>query len=152
MTVLKNVVIGKLFGKERLRDEKRAEREALEVLEFVGLAHRAHQMAGGLTMADRKRLELARSLATGPELLLLDEVLAGLTPAETLEAMGLVREISRKLGVTIFMVEHVMKAVVGLCDRILVLHYGCKIAEGTPGEIAENPVVIEAYLGEKIEV
>jgi len=152
MTVLRNVAIGKLYGKVRLRDEKRAEREAYEILEFVGLVHKAHVAAAGLTMADRKRLELARSLATEPELLLLDEVLAGLTPAETVEAMNLVREINQRLGITIFMVEHVMKAVVGLCDRIMALHYGCKIAEGTPREIAGNPAVIEAYLGEELEI
>lgn len=152
MTVLRNVVIGKLYGKDRLRDEKRAEREAYEILELVGLAHKADIPGAGLTMADRKRLEVARSLAANPELLLLDEVLAGLTPAETAEAMILVREINRRLGVTIFMVEHVMKAVVGLCDRILALHYGCKIAEGTPEEIAGNEAVIEAYLGEDLEM
>ena len=152
MTVLKNVAIGKLYGKERLRDGKKAEREAFEILEFVGLAHKAHVPASGLTIADRKRLEVARSLATGPELLLLDEVLAGLTPAETAEAMTLVREINQRLGITIFMVEHVMKAVIGLCDRVMVLHYGCKIAEGTPQEIAANPKVVEAYLGENLEI
>lgn len=152
MTVLRNVAVGKLYGKKRLRDEKKAEQEAYAILEFVGLAHKAHIPAAGLTMADRKRLELARSLATEPELLLLDEVLAGLTPAETTEAMTLVRDINQRLGITIFMVEHVMKAVVGLCDRIMALHYGCKIAEGTPQEIAANPAVIEAYLGEALEI
>ncbi len=152
MSVLRNVTIGKLYGKQRLKDEKRAEREAYEILEFVGLAHKAAYPASGLTIADRKRLEVARSLAAGPELLLLDEVLAGLTPAETAEAMTLVREINQRLGITIFMVEHVMKAVVGLCDRVMVLHYGCKIAEGTPREIAADPQVVEAYLGEDLEI
>lgn len=152
MTVLRNVVIGKLYGKDRLRDEKRAVREAYEILELVGLAHKSDVPGAGLTIADRKRLEVARSLAANPELLLLDEVLAGLTPTETEEAMVLVREINERLGITIFMVEHVMQAVVGLCDRILVLHYGCKIAEGTPREIAGNSAVIEAYLGEDLEM
>lgn len=152
MTVLKNVAIGKLFGKQCLHDQKRAEHEAYEILEFVGLAHKAGLPASGLTIADRKRLEVARAIAADPELLLLDEVLAGLTPAETDEAMNLVREINQRLGITIFMVEHVMKAVVGLCDRVMALHYGCKIAEGTPREIAGNPQVIEAYLGEDVEI
>lgn len=152
LTVLRNVTVAKLFGRQCIRDEAKAEREALEILQFVGLESKAHTLAGGLTMADRKRLELAKALGTNPELLLLDEVLAGLTPMETSEAMDLVRKINQQLGVTIFMVEHVMKAVVGLCERILVLHYGSKIAEGTPQEIASNPQVIEAYLGEKSEV
>ncbi len=152
MTVLKNTAVGKLYGTERLRDRERAGREAYDILELVGLAHKANAPAAGLTMADRKRLEVARALAAGPDLLLLDEVLAGLTPAETSEAMKLVRDINQRLGVTIFMVEHVMKAVIGLCDRVTALHFGCKLAEGTPREIARNPEVIEAYLGEQLEI
>ena len=104
-----------------------------------------------LTLADHKRLEIARSLSADPDLLLLDEVLAGLTPTETSDAMKLVENI-RQRGIAILMVEHVMKAVVGLCDRIMVLHYGCKIAEGSPKEVVENPEVIEAYLGENLNV
>jgi len=150
MTVLRNVCVGKLFGRDRLKHRKDAEREAGQILELIGLFQKADVLARELTLADRKRLEIGRALATNPELLLLDEVLAGLTPAETTQAMILIREIQQNLGVTTLMVEHVMKAVIGVCSRILVLHYGKKIAEGTPQEITENPAVIEAYLGEKL--
>ena len=151
MTVLKNVMVGKLFGHMQTSKPKNAERKAMEILEFTELADKANVPAGELTLADHKRLEIARSLSANPNMLLLDEVLAGLTPTETGEAMKLVGRIRQK-GVTILMVEHVMKAVVGLCDRIIVLHYGCKIAEGIPREIVENPDVIEAYLGEGLDV
>ncbi len=151
MTVLRNVTVGKLFGKDRLRHQKDAETKAYQFLEFVGLSGKAYIPARELTLADRKRLEIARSLATNPELLLLDEVLAGLTPTETAEAMALIHKIRDSLGVTVLMVEHVMKAVIGLCERIIVLHYGQKIAEGTPQEIAGNQAVIDAYLGENAE-
>lgn len=150
MTVLRNVCVGKLFGRDRLKHRKEAEQEAGKILDFVGLSPKADVFARELTLADRKRMEIARALATNPDLLLLDEVLAGLTPAETADAMTLIREIQQNLGITVLMVEHVMKAVIGVCSRIVVLHYGKKIAEGTPQEIAENPAVIEAYLGEKL--
>lgn len=152
MSVLKNVTAGKLFGKDRIRDQKRAEQEAQEILDVVGLSQKASLPAKELTLADHKRLEVARTLATHPDLLLLDEVLAGLTQTEIVEAMEVVRRISSLFGVTVLMVEHVFKAVVGLCSRILVLHYGRMIAQGTPREITENPEVIEAYLGEHVEV
>jgi branched-chain amino acid transport system ATP-binding protein len=151
MTVLRNVMVGKLFGRDRVSNQIDAEPEALSILEFVGLADKHDLNAGDLTLVEHKRLEVARALACNPDLLLLDEVLAGLTATEMTHAMEMVRNISRTLGVTILMVEHVMKAVVGLCDRVVVLHYGCKIAEGTPGEITENPEVIQAYLGGKLE-
>ena len=151
MTVLKNVMVGRLFGHKRITKPKIAEREAMKILEFTELADKSNVSAGELTLADHKRLEIARSLSANPDLLLLDEVLAGLTPTETAEAMKLVERIRQK-GIAILMVEHVMKAVVGLCDRIIVLHYGCKIAEGDPKEIIQNPDVIEAYLGEQLDV
>jgi branched-chain amino acid transport system ATP-binding protein len=151
MTVLGNVTAGKLFGKDRTKDKRKAEDEAHRILQFVGLSTKADSPARELTLADHKRLEVARALATNPELLLLDEVLAGLTATETSEAMRMVKEINQQLRITVVMVEHVIKAVVGLCDKIFVLHYGRKIAEGTPKEVTENPEVIEAYLGESIE-
>jgi branched-chain amino acid transport system ATP-binding protein len=152
MTVLRNVCVGKLFGRDQRKHRKDAEREAGQILERMGLSQKADVLARELTLADRKRLEIGRALATNPELLLLDEVLAGLTPSETTQAMILIREIQQNLGVTILMVEHVMRAVIGICSRILVLHYGKKIAEGTPHEITENSAVIEAYLGEELAV
>ncbi len=152
MTVLENVMIGALFGVGRTKNLSRAEEEALRILEFTGLTEKKDVLGKELTTADRKRLEVARSLATEPKLLLLDEVLAGLTSTETTEAMKLVKRIRHEKGLTIFMVEHVMKAVMGLSDRIVVLHNGEKIAEGPAKEVAENPKVIEAYLGEKIQV
>lgn len=147
LTVLRNVMIGRLFGREGRRHIAQAKEEALEILKFVGLAERANMPARSLTIALRKRLEIARALGTNPRLLLLDEVLAGLNPTETGEAMKLVDRIRKDMGITIFMIEHVMKALIGLSDRIIVLHYGKKIAEGTAKEIATDPAVIEAYLG-----
>jgi branched-chain amino acid transport system ATP-binding protein len=151
MSVLRNVMVGKLFGRDRILIQKEAEREALSVLEFVGLWEKRDVMAEELTLVEHKRLEVARALACNPHLLLLDEVLAGLTATEMTQAMEIVSQIRHKLKVTILMVEHVMKAVVGLCDRVVVLHYGSKIAEGTPQEITEHPDVMEAYLGGKLE-
>jgi branched-chain amino acid transport system ATP-binding protein len=144
--VLGNVLLGSLFGRSTGMSSADATREAMESLEFVGLSAVRAIPAKDITLANQKRLEVARALATKPELLLLDELIAGLNPTETTEAMELVTKIRDK-GITIFMIEHVMKAIMGICDRLIVLHHGEKIAEGTPQEITNNQTVIEVYLG-----
>lgn len=146
LSVLENVMVGAAFGGGARITAHDARREALAVLEFAGLAARADQPASALTLAQRKRLEIARALATKPSVLLLDEVLAGLTPSEVVQAVALVREICAR-GITILMIEHVMHAVMNLSHRVLVLNYGRLIADGTPAEVTGNREVIEAYLG-----
>jgi branched-chain amino acid transport system ATP-binding protein len=147
MTVLENVLLGTLFGTSTSINKSDARSESLELLEFVGLSAVEATPAKELTLANQKRLEVARALATRPELLLLDELMAGLNLAEVPYAMELVTRIRDK-GITIFMIEHVMKAIMSICDRIMVLDHGAKIAEGTPQEITTNRKVVEVYLGE----
>jgi branched-chain amino acid transport system ATP-binding protein len=147
MPVWENVLLGSLFGTSSSMSSADAAREATELLEFVGLSAVRATPAKDLTLANQKRLEVARALATKPELLLLDELMAGLNPTEVTQAMELVTRI-RDGGITIFMIEHVMKAIMSVCDRIIVLHHGKKIAEGTPQEIATSKTVVEVYLGE----
>jgi branched-chain amino acid transport system ATP-binding protein len=147
MPVLENVLLGSLFGTSNSMSSADAAREAMGLLEFVGLPAVRATPAKDLTLANQKRLEVARALATRPELLLLDELMAGLNPTEVAQAMELVTRIRDK-GITIFMIEHVMKAIMSVCDRIMVLHHGKKIAEGTPQEIAASKTVVEVYLGE----
>ncbi len=146
LTVRENVMAGACFGHEN-HSLGRAASIAGEVLEFVGLAARAGQLASSLNVAQKKRLEMARALAARPYLLLLDEVLAGLNSSEIDGMVQTVLKI-REQGVTILMIEHVMKAVMNVSDRIMVLDYGLQIAEGSPQEIAKNERVIEAYLGD----
>jgi branched-chain amino acid transport system ATP-binding protein len=148
MPVLDNVVLGSFFGTSTGMSSADAAREAAELLEFVGLSAVKTTPAKDLTLANQKRLEVARALATNPELLLLDEMMAGLNPTEVAQAMELVTKIRDK-GITIVMIEHVMKAIMNVCERIMVLHHGQKIAEGTPQEIAISETVIRVYLGEK---
>ncbi len=146
MTVRDNVTVGACFGREYL-GLNAARRVAGDVLEQVGMGARANQLARSLTIAGKKRLEVARALAAKPKLLLLDEVLAGLNPTEIAKMIELVRSI-RDSGVSVFMIEHLMQAVMNLSDRIVVLNFGQKLAEGRPEEVARNPQVIEAYLGD----
>jgi len=148
MPVLQNVLVGAFFGTPTRISAADAAREANQALEFVGMSAMAATLVQDLTLVNQKRVEVARALATRPELLLLDELMAGLNATEISEAMELVTRIRDK-GITIFMVEHVMKAIMGICERVMVLHHGEKIAEGTPQEIVTNKEVIEIYLGEE---
>ena len=145
MTVVENVMAAATFA-AGAPDMQTARDKAMEALAFAGLAASAEVVASELTLAGRKRLELAKSLAMNPRLLLLDEVNAGLNPAEIDDALRLIREIADS-GVTVLIIEHLMKVVMTLCNRLVVLHHGAKIAEGTPGEISRDEHVIEAYLG-----
>lgn len=146
LSVRENVMVGACFGREG-RSLRSAAEIADEVLEFVGMAERGDQLAGSLNVGQKKRLEMARALAAQPYLLLLDEVLAGLNPSEIAQMVETVRAIREK-GITIIMIEHVMHAVMNVSERMIVLDYGKQIAEGTPEEVANNPQVIEAYLGD----
>jgi branched-chain amino acid transport system ATP-binding protein len=147
MSVFENVLLGHHFGKAKPSNKKGTKEETEGILEFVELSGMRDARAVDLILANQKRLEVARALATEPELLLLDEVMAGLNPTEVAQAMELVKRI-RERGLTILMIEHVMKAIMSICDRIVVLHHGEKIAEGSPGDISKNKTVIEVYLGE----
>lgn len=148
MTLIENVVVGSIFG----RSEKRirlseAKKTAAEVLEFVKLDSNKDALASNLTYGGKKRLELAKALATGPRLLLLDEVMSGLTPVELEEFMEIVKAINSHFGVTVLLIEHVMRAVMKLAKMIYVLDHGVQIACGSPLEISVNRLVIECYLG-----
>lgn len=143
-TVLYNVMVGAFATTDRRAE---AEKRAREVLRHLNMEELADVRAGNLTIADRKRLEIAKALATRPKLLLLDEVMAGLRPTEVDEMVAIIKGL-REGGMTIFVIEHIMRAIMALSDRIAVLHFGMKIAEGTPQDIARDERVIKAYLGD----
>ncbi len=145
-------VVGAMVRGPRTRhDDRRSDEKTADLLRFVGLADRANVIAASLSYGERRRLEIARGLATGPEVLLLDEPAAGTNPSEKLDLARLIRRVRDELGVTILLIEHDMKLVMSLAERLYVLNFGSVIAEGTPVEIRTNPVVIEAYLGTSVE-
>jgi branched-chain amino acid transport system ATP-binding protein len=146
MTVLENVQVAVHYGRRAVTRTSHAREHALEALKLVGLDHKANLLASVLSLGEQKRLEVARALATAPELLLLDEICGGLTGGETRAMMDLLQRI-RESGTTIMYVEHDMKAIMAVCDRITVLNFGQKLAEGKPEEIQNDESVIEAYLG-----
>ena len=147
LTVLENVRTGALFGKAGLRDTADADAAASQVLAEVGLADVAHRPAATLTLSGQKRLEIARAVATGAPLVLLDEVMAGLTPTEVAQMLETLRRLQASRGLTLLVIEHVMRALMDLCERIIVLHHGELIAQGSPTEISENEKVLAVYFG-----
>jgi branched-chain amino acid transport system ATP-binding protein len=147
MTVLENVITAALYGKFKKTSFNDAKSEAMKYLEFTGLNEKKNLSANSLNMAERKLLELARALACEPRVLLLDELVAGLNPFEVMQLTNLVKRIREELGITIFWIEHVMQSIMNAAERIIVLHYGLKIAEGKPEEIVNNEEVLKAYLG-----
>jgi branched-chain amino acid transport system ATP-binding protein len=146
LSVMENVIVGALNACAGVREAKD---KAAQVIEQLGLAAKRDQTASSLTLPERKRLEVARALATGPRILLLDEVMAGLRPTEMDHMVALFRDLNAKLGLTILLIEHVMRAVMALSSRIVVLHHGEVIASGTPAEVTRDPAVLECYLGEE---
>lgn len=144
LTVLDNVMVG---AYNRTNDDREAREKALKIIEFLGMEDMVENLAGSLSVAGRKRLEIAKVFATEPKMILLDEAMAGLRPTETDEIIELVRQISQK-NIALLLVEHVMKVIMSLADRIVVIHHGEKIAEGEPEKVVRNQEVIDAYLGE----
>lgn len=150
LTVMDNVIASAYFGTAPAKNQREAREKAMEILNFTGLYDKRNTLSKDMGTPDQKRLEMARALATNPEMLFLDENMAGLNPTETEDAIKLIRRINES-GVTIFLIEHIMKAVVSLCEKVIVLHHGEKIAVGSPDEVMNDPYVMEVYLGTKKE-
>jgi branched-chain amino acid transport system ATP-binding protein len=146
LTVMENVIVGALNATAGVRE---ARQKAGEVIEQLGLGPKRDHMASSLTLPERKRLEVARALATGPKILLLDEVMAGLRPTEMDHMVAVLRELNGRLGLTILLIEHVMRAVMALSAQVIVLHHGEVIASGPPAQVTRDPAVLECYLGEE---
>lgn len=147
LTALENVLVGLCFGQSDPPPSEARVAEALSTLKLMGLDAKANKAAGSLTLVEKKHLEIARALATAPDILLLDEVVSGLTPTEMSRTIDTIRQIQTR-GVTVIMIEHVLRAVMELCKRIVVLNYGLQIAEGSPETVVADPKVVVAYLGE----
>jgi len=147
LNVLENVAVAAMYGTENMPTISKGKEMALEILKFVGLEAKKNTPIHDLVAVEVKRLELARALAVKPKLLLLDEAFSGLSDTEVKEAIELIYRIRDDLGITVFLIEHVMKAVMGTCEKIMVMHYGVKLTEGKPEEVANHPGVIKAYLG-----
>jgi len=148
MTILENVLVGCHFGTTKKIAEGKARQRAQELLNLVGLGDKGRLVPGVLNTMDLKRLEVARALATGPKILALDEVVTGLNPSETAEAIQLIKHIQNIFGISVFLIEHVMQVVMSISDRIIVLDHGEKVTDGPPAEVARDERVIECYLGE----
>ena len=147
MSVLENVEVGALFGRDHSMSIKNARNEAEQILDFVSLREKARLLASSLTLAEQRRLELARAIATKPKVLMLDEVMAGLNQVEISGTLGLLEKLRNEKGITLLVIEHIMKAIFDLCDSIVVMDYGVKIAEGPPSDVMKDDAVIAAYMG-----
>lgn len=149
MTVVENVAVGGLFGRNHLISVRKAKTNAIEILKYTSLEQKSESLSGSLSLAEQRRLELARSLASNPKLLMLDEIMAGLTPSEIVDEIALLKKLNQEKKITLIVIEHVMKAMVQLCGRIIVMNQGEVLAEGNPQEVVNNAKVVAAYLGEK---